>query len=201
MGGLSIEQWLIVAGSVIYAGGTCAYVLDTVAGRTKPNRVTYAMWSLAPLVGAGAAMNAGADLWSTIPIFVSGILPLFTLLASYLNPRSYWKLTPFDLACGALSLAALALWLLVDHPTFALVLAVAGDAFASYPTVKKAIRYPETETGVAYLASALGVTAVLPAIPEWTLENCIFQTYLILLNALLAGAVLSGPRRVRLAEA
>jgi hypothetical protein len=142
------------------------------------------MWALAPLIGTGAALSSEADLWATVRIFLAGLMPLVVLIASFVNTQSYWKLTTFDLLCGALSLTALVFWVLVDSPRTAILLAACGDGFASLPTLIKSWRHPETETGITYLASFVSVLLVIPSIPVWNVENSAFQVYLLVADAL-----------------
>jgi hypothetical protein len=178
---------LISAGFSIY--GSIAYIKDTLAGKTKPNRVSWSMWAIAPLIGTAAALSAGSDIWVTVRIFLAGFVPLLVFVASFFNPKSYWKITPFDIACGLLSLVALIFWLAIDAPTIAILFAAIGDGFAALPTIIKAWKYPETETGVTYLMSMVSVLLVLPSIPVWNIENSAFQIYLIFVNILLITAV------------
>lgn len=187
--GLSFAHWLVLLSIAVSLGGASAYVRDTVRGKTKPNRVSWVMWSVAPLVGTAAALSAGADLWATSRIFLAGFLPLLVLSASFLNPQSHWKLTPSDLLCGLCSLLAFLVWMLVDTPRLAVLLAAAGDGFASLPTLRKAWYYPETETGVTYITSFVSVLLVIPSIPVWNIENSAFQIYLLVTNTLLLFAV------------
>lgn len=189
MFGLPFPHILILIGSIICVAGSCVYLRDTLAGHTKPNRASYLMWGLAPLIGAGAAIDANADLWALVPVMLFGVLPLIILLASFWNPTSYWNLTPFDYTCGVLSFLALMVWLGVDNPHLALILAVIGDGFASYPTIKKAWQHPETETGIAYVAALICILLAIPAIPEFSVENTVFQGYLLLMNATLVMAI------------
>lgn len=147
------------------------------------------MWALAPLIGTGAALYAGADIWATVRIFLGGFLPLIVIVASLVNPHSYWKLTPFDLLCGAFALAALAAWGVVDSPRLAILLAAIGDGFASIPTLRKAWIFPETETGLTYIASLSAALLIIPSIPIWNIENSAFQIYLMIVNSLLVLAV------------
>lgn len=147
------------------------------------------MWALAPLIGAGAALSANADIWATVRIFLAGFLPLLVLLASFANKQSYWKLSNFDIHCGALSLLALILWGVLESPRPAILLAATGDGFASLPTIVKAWKYPETETGITYIASFVSVALVIPSIPVWNIENASFQIYLLVANALLLFAM------------
>lgn len=178
-------HWLIIISAAINLLGAFAYIRDTVAGRTKPNRVSWLMWTLAPFIGTAAAYAAGADFWSALRIFIVGFPPLLILITSFLNGQSYWRLNSFDLLCGALSLLALLIWGFADSPRSAVLLAVIADGFACLPTVIKAWRYPETETGSAYIASFVGAIIVIPAVPLWNIENAAFQIYLLIGNALL----------------
>ena len=186
---MNYTHWLVIASIIISIGGASAYIRDTVKGITKPNRVSWSMWALAPLVGASTAISAQADFWATARIFLAGLLPLIIFLASFANSKSYCKLTPFDIACGAFSFLALLAWLGVNSPITAILLAATGDGLASLPTIKKAWLYPETETKITYIASFVSLILIIPSIPVWNIENAAFQTYLLIANALLLIAV------------
>jgi hypothetical protein len=182
---VSIPHALVVLAALISIAGSSAYIRDTLRGTSKPNRVSWAMWALAPLIGTAGALSSGADMWATVRTFLAGFLPLLVFLSSFLNPKSYWKLTAFDLLCGACSFLAIVVWLVLDSPRYAILFAAIGDAFASLPTIRKAWHHPETETGVTYIASFVSVLLVLPSIPVWNIENSAFQIQLLLANAIL----------------
>jgi len=186
---LSLVHWLVLLSAAISVAGAVAYIRDTLAGRSKPNRVSWSMWALAPMIGTAAALYAKADPWATTRIFLAGFMPLLVFLASFANQKSYWKLSFFDLLCGSFSVLALLVWGVTDSSRAAILLAAIGDGFASLPTIFKAWRFPETETGVTYLASFLSVLIVLPSIPVWNIENASFQVYLLVVNLLLLIAV------------
>jgi hypothetical protein len=143
------------------------------------------MWALAPLVGTAAAIGAHADGWTTVRIFLAGFLPLIVLIASFINKQSYWKLTPFDFMCGFLSFIALIVWAVADSPRIAILLAAVGDGFAAIPTIRKAWKNPETETGLTFIASLVAVILVIPSIPKWNIENSAFQVYLLAANTVI----------------
>ena len=191
---ISLVQWLVVVSVLISIGGTSAYIRDTLRGKSKPNRVSWLLWGLAPLIGSAAALSAHADIWPTIRVFFAGFLPLLVFCVSFINPRSYWKLTKFDIGCGVLSLAALIAWLAVGSAHLAIILAATADGFASIPTIRKAWRHPETETRLTYLASTIAIILALPSIPQWNIENSTFQIYLLVINAALLLLVYRKPR-------
>jgi hypothetical protein len=186
---LSVIHGLVILSVVIAFMGAYAYIRDTLRGNTQPNRVTWFMWALAPLIGAAAAWDSGADGLALVRVFLAGLMPLLVFLASFVNAQSYWKLNKFDLACGAMSLAALLVWGAADSPRLAILLAVVGDGFAGIPTLRKAWQFPETETGQMYIASFLSSILVMPSIPEWNIENAAFTLYLAVTSSLLLVAV------------
>jgi len=186
---IAFVHWLVLLSACISIGGATAYIRDTLKGTTKPNRVSYFLWACAPILGGGAAISAGADVWATVRVFISGLIPLIVLLASFVNKQSYWKLTLFDYFCGAFAVFALGLWWLADSPVLAILFLAIADGFAALPTIIKAWKYPETETKIMYVAGLVAVLLVLPSIPVWNIENSAFQIYLLLANIALIVAV------------
>lgn len=187
--GLPFVHWLVLLSILISTAGAFAYIRDTLSGQTQPNRVSWSMWALSPLISSAAALSAGADVWPTVRIFIAGLLPLLIFLASFINARSYWKMSIFDLFCGAFSLAALIVWGAISSPQLAILYAILGDVCASFPTLVKTWKYPETETGAMYAASFLSVVLVLPSITIWNVSNAGFQIHLLIISSLLLFAV------------
>jgi hypothetical protein len=178
-------HWLVILSAVISLSGSFAYIKDTIQGKTKPNRVTWLMWAVAPLIGTGAALSAGADIWATVRIFLAGFSPAIVFLVSFINPKSFWKLTKFDFLCGISSLIAIIIWLVIGNPIIAVLFAALGDGLAALPTIIKAWKHPETETGILFLAALLACVLILPAIPKWDIENSAFQMYLLSVNIII----------------
>jgi len=186
---MSLIHWLVILSAVVSVLGSSAYIIDTAKGKTKPNRVSWLMWSIAPLIGTFAALSAGGDIWATVRIFLAGFLPLIVLIVSFTNSKSYWKLTKFDFLCGACSLIAIVIWLIVGNPVIAILFAAIGDGFACLPTILKAWKNPETETGTTFVAALLASFLVLPSIPKWDIQNSAFQIYLIIANMVIVFSI------------
>ena len=182
---LPLIHWLVILSVLITVAGASVYIRDTLAGKTQPNRVSWSMWALSPLISTAAALTAGADLWATARIWMAGLVPLLILLASFVNRRSYWRITIFDLTCGFFSLLGLILWGAIASPQLAILCAIGGDFCASLPTLLKTWIHPETETGVMFMAAFLSVVLVLPSIPVWNIANAAFQLYLLIISFLL----------------
>jgi hypothetical protein len=177
---MTFPQSLVIVSALLLLWGGYAYFRDTLAGRTKPNRVTWFLWALAPLVSLGAAFSADADIWASVRVLVGGVVPAAIFLGSFVNRKSYWRLTGFDWFCGGLSSTALLFWQLANSPLIAVLLATAANIIASIPTFIKAWNFPETESRLLFVVSFWSTILIIPAIPVWTIANSAFQIGLIL---------------------
>ena len=177
---MTFPHCLVIISTLLLLWGGYAYFRDTLAGRTKPNRVSWFLWALAPLVSFSAAFSVDADIWASVRVLVGGVVPGVIFLGSFFNRKSYWKLTWFDWFCGGLSLTALLFWQLASSPLIAVLLATAANTFASIPTFIKAWNFPETETRLIFINSFLSAVLIIPAIPVWNIANSAFQIGLML---------------------
>jgi hypothetical protein len=186
---MTFPQILVVISALLLFWGGYDYLRDTLAGKTKPNRVSWSLWALAPLISLGAAFSADADLWASVRVLVGGIVPAVIFLASFINKNSYWRLGRFDWFCGGLSLVALFFWQFADSPLVAVLLATTANTFASVPTFIKAWNYPETESRLIFIMSFLSAILIIPAIPVWTIANSAFQIGLMLTTGAMVLAI------------
>ena len=186
---MTFPHSLVIISTLLLLWGGYAYFCDTLAGRTKPNRVSWFLWALAPLVSFSAAFSVDADIWASVRVLVGGVVPAVIFLGSFVNRKSYWKLTWFDWFCGGLSLTALLFWQLASSPLIAVLLATAANTFASIPTFIKAWNFPETETRLTFITSFLSVVLIIPAIPVWNVANSAFQIGLMLTTGALLVAI------------
>src|SRR3954466_11100069 len=118
---MTVVHALILASLLVNLCATAPYIWNTYHGITRPNRTTWFMWALAPLVASAIAYSAGADPWITSPVFLSGFLPLIVFIISFANKSAYWRLQWFDWLCGALSFAAFFIWLFVNSAAVAII--------------------------------------------------------------------------------
>ena len=173
-----INQNFVIAGALIGAIGSFAYLLDTIKGKVKPNRVSFLMWSFAPLIAFAAQVKQGVGL-EALMTFSTGFLPFTTFLASFVNKKSEWRVTRFDLICGVLSVAGLILWLVTKVGNIAIFFSIVADFLAAIPTIVKAYQYPETELAWPWMASVIGVILTLLTLKELTFANSGFIIYIL----------------------
>ena len=181
-------KYLVILGAIVSLFGSLYYIKETLKGNTKPNKVTWFLWSLAPLIATAAALADGVRL-SVLPVFMSGFCPLLVFLFSFVNKNSYWKLEKFDYVCGTFSLLALILWGITKEPIVAIIFAIFSDGFACVPTIVKAWKFPETETGTPFITGLFSVFTGFFAIKIWNFSSLAFPVYLVMANLILIFSV------------
>ncbi|OQA43848.1 MAG: hypothetical protein BWY48_00377 [Parcubacteria group bacterium ADurb.Bin305] len=177
-------QYLVLVGAVIQFGGTLSYLKDTIQGRAKPNRVTWLLWTIAPLIATVAALTEGVK-WSVLPVFMAGFCPLLVFIASFVNKNAYWKLGILDYWCGFWAILALILWGITKNPTLAVIFSIVSDGCAALPALIKAWQHPETETIAVYATALVSALTSFAAVKTWKLIEIAFPLYLMAANSLI----------------
>ena len=194
--GAVLDVHFVILGAVIASVGMLSYLRDTIRGVTQPNRVTWLMWALAPLIAFAAEVQAGVGLRSLMT-FVVGFWPLAILVGSFFGRGSaVWRLGPFDWLCGALSVAGLIAWLVTRHGDVAVIASIAADLLAATPTLRKSWTAPDSESSSAYWTAALNALITVLTIEHFTIADSAFPLYILVIasveTALVAGRI--GPR-------
>ncbi len=183
-----LNQNFVILGAIISLVGGLSYLINTLKGRVKPNRVSFLMWSLAPLIAFIAEVKQGVGI-QALMTFMVGFLPLTILIASFINKKSQWKLSSFDLACGALSLIGLILWYITKSGNVAILLSIVADGLAALPTVVKSFKYPETESALPYFTSMISAIITLLTINVWNFANIGFPIYIGVVSLVISSLV------------
>jgi hypothetical protein len=171
-----MEYIFVFIGSIFSLTGAAFYIRDTLKGETQPNRVTWLMWSIAPLIATVAALSKGLG-WIVLPVFMGGLTSILTFASSFVNPRAYWKLNKNDYLCGLLSLLALVLWAITQEPNVAILFSILSDFAASFPTLSKAWHHPESESGSAYFGGVVNSLSTFTAVKTWDFAEVGFSVY------------------------
>lgn len=179
-----LDGYLAFLAVFIGLAGCFAYIRSMLEGKARPNRVTFFIWALAPMIAAAAEASSNVGL-AVIPVFMNGFTPLLIFLSSLAVKKAYWKTTRYDYLCGVLSALALILWYVTKAPDLAILFSIAADGLAGIPTVIKSWRHPETESVWIYVGGAITSVAAYTAINAWSFSAYAFPTYILLLNLII----------------
>jgi hypothetical protein len=173
-----INVHFVYLGAAMSVLGTAAYLRDTLWGTTQPNRVTWLLWALAPLLAFAVEIGSGVGL-RTLPTLMFGLMPLLVFIASFHNVTAVWKITRLDYVCGVLSLGGTIGWLVTRSGAVGIVAAIVADFLAAIPTLRKSWTHPESETLVAYLGAMANSAILLLTVVHWTTAVVAFPFYIL----------------------
>ncbi len=180
-----ISENFAVLGALVASLGGFYYLYETIRGTAKPNRVTWLLWAVFPMITFLAQQSKGVGLISWVS-FVSGFTPMLVLIASFFNRKAYWKTEPIDYACLVAAVVGISLWAITDNASLAILFSIIADLCAAAPTFIKCYKHPESESWVAYGLSTIGFAFSILTVQTWTFENYAFITYLTLINGAMA---------------
>ena len=184
-----INENFVILGALISFLGGLSYLVSTVKGKTKPNRVTWFFWTLAPFVVLGGQVSQGVWAASLIT-FMAGFNPMLIFIASFWNKNSVWKLQKFDYLCGALALLGIILWQITKIGDMAILFGILADFIAAIPTFIKTYKFPQTENYKIYLAGIINAVITLLTIKVWELKNFAFAVNVLVICSLLCFLIL-----------
>lgn len=177
------ENFVFVAGLITFIG-IFLYALSTFRGKTQPNRVTWVLWTIVPLITFFAQLSESVGLIAVFSLAYA-LGPMLVVIASFANKKAYWKLTLFDITCGIISFIAVLLWLITGDGVVAIIFSILADFAAGLPTLIKGFKAPETENISAFAVGIIGSLITLATINAWNLASYIFPLYILLDSLLL----------------
>lgn len=182
-----------ILGAIVGSLGGFYYLYETLTGKAQPNRITWLLWGLFPMVifVAQRAQGVAGLSWTS---FAAGMTPLLVVAASFFNKKAYWRSEPRDYGLMGAALLGLLLWAKTDRPNLAILFSLLADMLAGLPTLLKAYRHPRSESWIAYAISALGFGISLLSVQVHSLESTAFVAYLFVLNATCAALASRGRR-------
>lgn len=192
-----LPEYFAVIGAVIASFGGIYYLYETITGKSKPNRITWLLWGLLPMITFVAQRVQGVEglSWAS---FAAGFTPLLIVGASFLNKKAYWKTQPLDYILMVAAVLGIVLWFITKEPNIAILLVLIADLLASIPTIIKSFKHPETESWIAYAISSLGFGISILAIHVFNFENSAFVIYLFSVQVLLTALTIRAPLKQRL---
>lgn len=184
-----IDEKFIILGVLVNFLGSLNYVVNTIKGQTKPNRVTWFLWALFPMIAFAAMLDKDVGITPLVMTFMSGLMPLMIFIGSFINKKAFWQITRFDLVCGGLSLVGLALWLVTQEGNVAIIFSIVADGLALLPTLVKSYKFPETESWSAFGGAATASFITLLTINTWTFAAVAFPAYIFIVCIILSALI------------
>ncbi len=184
-----MRQYLVLLGAIIQIIGIAYYIRQIFYGSIRPNKVTWLMRSIAPIIGSIAAFADGVRR-AVLPVFMSGFWPLLVFIASFFSTKAYRKIEKFDYVCGGVSFLGLLWRWITKEPLIAIIFAIISDTCAAIPTIIKSRQHPQTESKSAYFTGLISVITSFFAMKTYGIAEIAFPIYIIILNTTIISILL-----------
>ena len=178
-------DWHVIIGALaglISIGATIPYLRDIVRGDTRPNVVSWSLWTIVVLITAFAQVSAGAS-WSLFLLIGSSIANISVVVLCILG-YGYRRFELADKICLVLAFAALLFWWITSNPVIAIVLAVTADGIAYIPTYAKVYKHPKSETHLYWAILTFADMLALISVTKMSMANSLFPISYAVFNAL-----------------
>ena len=178
---------LAIIAAILAIVGNVPYLNDILKRRVEPHAYTWFVWSIVSCIvffgqiakgaGIGALPTAASEIFTVI-IF------LFSLRYGFKHP------TKSDKLFLGIALAGLIPWVLTKDPTVSVVIAVAIDATAFIPTLRKTWLLPKTETPLLYGMNVLRHALALFSLQTYNIATTLHSIVMLFANSAMTGIIL-----------
>jgi len=164
------------------------YVRSILKGDTKPQRVTWLIWTVLVFIAFFSQLAKGAT-WSLLLTVGDAITIVIVFIFSIkYGVGGFRKLDILSLIGAGVSLL---LWYLTNEPTVALFLIILIDIIGSNLTILKTWKNPETENWIGWAMCGVGGVFGILSVGSFNFILLSYPIYICLLNSLMAIIILS----------
>lgn len=165
------------------------YIRDILRGRTKPQRVT---WFIFSIMGVSSFVSQ-AVLGATDVLWLAGAQTGATVVIAFLSIKhGMGGSSRMDILVFCASLIGVILWLTLGKAQIALYINIAAAVIAVMPTARKSWHQPQTETLLTWVLGTIAGCCALIASGFSELSSFIFPLHVTLINGVVAAILLRG---------
>ena len=188
-----MQEILGYGSGVLIAISAIPYIRDIFLGKTKPERMTWFLWSVLLAIAFFAQISKGGT-WSLITTGVDflGVIIIFILSIKY----GMGGMTKLDITALAGAMFGLLLWYITNEPLVALLITIFIDSLAGMLTIIKTYKEPYTETFRAYVICGTGGLLGALSVGEFNFSLIIFPLWICILNYAISLTIVLGKRKI-----
>ncbi|MBD2302185.1 hypothetical protein H6G80_21300 [Nostoc sp. FACHB-87] len=164
----------IVAGFLSLLG-FLPYIFSIYQRKTRPNRVTWWIWTVVGFILCFSYYSSGAVNTIWVPV-CSAIGHLTIAILGIKYGEGGWN--RFDRWCLLTAGLSLILWWRFSSPSIALMINICIDFLGALPTIRKSYYQPHTEDIFTWSIFLLAHTLNLFALKNWSFNLSVYPLYL-----------------------
>jgi GNAT superfamily N-acetyltransferase len=181
---MNVEKYLGVLAGLVIGSAQLIYLLNGLKRKVTPSVLSWFGWAclmgtslVAQVIGKGWQWSMTGILCSTVGcIVIAGV-------AWFSGNYSFRKV---DLSFLVVGLICIAIYLWSSDPWITTIFAIIADAVLGIPTIRNAIRAPQTERSAAWVLGVVSATLALIICIHHDWIYVLFPGYLFLFNGTMA---------------
>lgn len=159
-------------------GANIPYIIETIKGQVRPERVSWLLWTLLGLTYYFSAVFADGATLFTFGELVGPVIIFILALKFGVGGKSR-----FDLISLTVALLAFGLLLITEGVLLALLLALTVDGIGAMLTIRKLLIDPTSESKWFWgMGTVSGILAVM-SLETYNAETLLFPLYVIVLSS------------------
>lgn len=176
---ITIKLLCAAAATVLMFIGYAPYLKDLFARKTQPHLYTWIIWAITASIATAGVIVGGGKL-GAIPMVLGTMLVIFVCLLSFRYGSK--NITKGDTVTLVAALLAVVVWVQLDNPLLAVILATAIDGFGYIPTYRKSFEEPFSETPFFWLAMSANSFLSIAALGTYSLLTYLYLAVLGIAN-------------------
>ncbi len=172
-------QSLAMLSVVFFLFAAPPYIIDTLKGKTKPERATWFVFSVLGIIAFISQVKLGAA-WSLVFSGFDTFGSLIVFVLSIKHGVGGWTL--LDRIALVVAGAGVVVALAAHEPVVALLGDILADIAGTVLTVYKTFQAPDTETTISWLLVGTGALTGVLAVGSFNVALLLYPAYLMLAN-------------------
>lgn len=172
-------QLLAAIAVVLSLAASPPYILDTIRGKTKPERATWFIWSVLGVIAFVSQVNLGAR-WSLVFAGLDALGSIITFTLSLKFGVGGWTL--LDRLALVIAGIGVAISVIAHEPVVALLGVILADVSGTVLTIRKTFLAPDTETTISWLLVGTEALTGVLAVGKLDWALILYPAYLVLAN-------------------
>lgn len=176
-----MKEIFAVASLVFSIAANIPYIIETIQGKVKPERISWLLWTLLGGTYYISAVFSKGAVWFTFGELIGPVIILLLSIKYGVGGKS--KLDKYSLA---VAIAAFGLLFVLDGVLISLILALIIDGIGATLTIRKLLLDPSSESRNFWILAAFASFLAIMSLNTYNIETLVFPVYVILLSIFIA---------------
>lgn len=176
-----MKEFLAVASLAVSLAANIPYILETIQGKVKPERISWLLWTLLGGTYFFSALFAEGATWFTFGELVGPIIILLLSFKYGVGGKS--RLDQYSLA---VALVAFGLLFVLEGVLISLLLALLIDGIGAFLTIRKLLIDPASESRNFWILAATAGSLAILSLRTYNVETVLFPLYIVLLSVFIS---------------